>query len=76
MSAPIVARAFIAQPKLIVANEPTGALDTLAAGPVLDLLDVSATAGTAIVLDSHDRSLLEAFCRVVTMRDGETIGDQ
>lgn len=72
-----VARAFIAQPRLIVADEPTSALDTLAAGQVLDLLDVSAKAGTAIVLVSHDSALLEAFChRVVTMRDGEMIGDQ
>jgi len=66
-----VARASIARPRLLVADEPTSALDTLAAAQVLDLLDTAARDGTAILLVSHDRNLLNAFChRVVEMDQG------
>lgn len=66
-----VARASIARPRLIVADEPTSALDTLAAAQVLDLLDAAVGDGTAILLVSHDRSLLEGFChRVLDMDQG------
>jgi peptide/nickel transport system ATP-binding protein len=66
-----IARALLAEPSLIVADEPTSALDAIIAGEILRRLAEAAAAGTAIVLVSHDRRILNAMChRVLTMREG------
>lgn len=67
-----VARALIANPGLLLADEPTSALDTLAKRQVLDMLVAAADAGTAVLLVSHDRSMLAALCdRVLEFHDGK-----
>lgn len=66
-----IARALIAQPALLIADEPTSALDAPLAREVLSLLMEAARAGTAIVIVSHDRQLLNALCHcVLRMKDG------
>jgi len=66
-----IARALVAEPALIVADEPTSALDAVIANEILQRLAEAAAAGTAIILVSHDRRMLNAFChRVLTMREG------
>ncbi len=71
-----VARALLAKPALIVADEPTSALDASIAKTVLQLLARAARNGTAIVVVSHDASVLNALChRVLQMRDG-VLSDQ
>jgi peptide/nickel transport system ATP-binding protein len=66
-----IARALLAQPAVILADEPTSALDTLTAAKVLRLLVIASEQGTAIVIVSHDRLMLDALChRVITMREG------
>lgn len=60
-----IARALIAQPALLIADEPTSALDAPLAREVLGLLVAAARAGTAIVIVSHDRQLLNALCHRV-----------
>jgi peptide/nickel transport system ATP-binding protein len=66
-----IARALMAEPALIIADEPTSALDTLVAAKVLTLLTAASEQGIAIVIVSHDQTMLHSLChRVLTMRDG------
>jgi peptide/nickel transport system ATP-binding protein len=66
-----IARALTARPGLIIADEPTSALDASVAAAILRLLASTAQQGTAIVIVSHDRPLLDVLCdRVLTMQDG------
>jgi putative ABC transport system ATP-binding protein len=65
-----VARALVTQPKLIVADEPTGSLDQESGAVVFDLLVDVVAAGTTVVLITHDERLAERTDRVVAMLDG------
>jgi peptide/nickel transport system ATP-binding protein len=66
-----VLRALIAEPALLLADEPTSALDPSVAAGILMLLSQIASAGTSILIVSHDRGALSALCsRVHEMRDG------
>lgn len=65
-----IARALVTQPALIVADEPTGALDQSNGRRVFDLLVAQARRGTTVVLVTHDPALADAADRMVTMRDG------
>ena len=65
-----IARAIVARPPLVVADEPTGSLDSAASRIIFDLiLDIRA-AGTTVVFITHDRALAAMADRTVTMRDG------
>ena len=68
-----VARALITEPELIVADEPTGELDTETGAQVLSLFTDAADRNTAVVLASHDRDALAIADRVVRLRDGGRI---
>ena len=70
-----IARAIFAQPALLLADEPTGALDTTSGGSVLDLLNSLSHQGRTIVMVTHDRAIAHAAHRVLTMRDGELVDD-
>ncbi len=65
-----VARAVVHQPQLIVADEPTGSLDTAAGRSIFDLILGLRTTGTTIVFITHDPVLAAEADRVVTMVDG------
>jgi putative ABC transport system ATP-binding protein len=65
-----IARAFVTRPKLIVADEPTGALDQASGHVVFDLLVETAARGTTVVFITHDIALAGAADKVVTMIDG------
>ena len=66
-----ILRALVAQPRLLVADEPTAGLDVSVAAGVLHLLADSADRGIAILVASHDRSALQVLCdRVAELRDG------
>jgi len=66
-----IARVLTANPKIIVADEPTSALDVSVAQIVMKLLQKIAECGTAVIIVSHNESLLKLFChRVLQMRDG------
>ncbi|AGB33752.1 ABC transporter-related protein [Natrinema pellirubrum DSM 15624] len=67
-----IARALVTDPALLVADEPTGELDTDTGRTVLQAFKQVAE-NRAVVLASHDRETLEICDRVVTLRDGRTV---
>ncbi|MDW5322457.1 ABC transporter ATP-binding protein [Plantactinospora sp. KLBMP9567] len=66
-----LARAVVHRPDVLLADEPTGALDSAAAETVLDLLRRRHQEGQSIVLVTHDHRVAAAADRVVTMLDGQ-----
>ena len=69
-----LARAFAASPKLLLADEPTGNLDTATGRRVIDLLlELSAMHGTTLLLITHDRDLARQCHRIVHMADGRIV---
>lgn len=70
-----VGRALIHQPALLLADEPTGALDTIAADTVMDaLMETVTEQGTTLVVVTHDNRVAAHLDRLVGMRDGEMVG--
>jgi putative ABC transport system ATP-binding protein len=65
-----IARALVKKPRLLLADEPTGQLDTETAREVVELIRAAAMRGTTVVMASHDASLAAAADRVVTIEDG------
>jgi putative ABC transport system ATP-binding protein len=69
-----IARALARDPAVLVADEPTGNLDSVSAGRVLDLLDGLHVQGTTILLVTHDPQLAALAERIIAVRDGRVIG--
>lgn len=65
-----LARALVHSPRVLLADEPTGELDTATGGYVLDLLRRTARDGAAVVLATHDPAALEVVDTAYFMRDG------
>ena len=71
-----IARALINRPALILADEPTGALDTNSGAQVMELLDELNARGQTIILVTHDAKLASGHGRrVITLRDGRVADD-
>ncbi|MFF5075630.1 ABC transporter ATP-binding protein [Actinoplanes sp. NPDC000266] len=70
-----IARALANGPSLVLADEPTGALDTTTGRTVLDLLRRLNEEGTTIVLITHDRDIAASLPRQVEIRDGRIVSD-
>ena len=70
-----IARAIISKPALLLADEPTGALDSVAGRGVLELLNGIHRQGCTIIMVTHDPGVAAQAQRVLTMRDGELVGD-
>jgi putative ABC transport system ATP-binding protein len=67
----VVARAIVHQPKIILADEPTGALDTANAAGVIDLLlAMQREIGATLIMVTHDRDAARRLDRQVRLRDG------
>ena len=69
-----IARALINRPRLVVADEPTGALDTAAGEGVIDALAEVAAGGTALLVVTHDPAIAARASRIITMCDGRITG--
>jgi putative ABC transport system ATP-binding protein len=65
-----VARALVTEPDLILADEPTGNLDSVSAADVLRLVSELHDAGSTLLLITHDVEVASAANRVVGIRDG------
>ncbi|WP_143268211.1 MacB family efflux pump subunit [Azospirillum agricola] len=70
-----IARALMNGAPVILADEPTGALDSASGAEVVALLRELAAEGRTIILITHDRKVAEAADRVVEMRDGRIVAD-
>jgi putative ABC transport system ATP-binding protein len=72
-----LARAFMGKPPLLMADEPTGNLDSTNGAHVLELLlSLNRQEGTTLVLVTHDRALAGHADRVVTLKDGLVVSDE
>jgi putative ABC transport system ATP-binding protein len=71
-----IARALVNRPSLVLADEPTGALDTATGQAVLALLRRLNEEGTTIVLITHDRDIAAALPRRIEIRDGRVVRDE
>jgi len=70
-----IARAVVHRPSLLLADEPTGNLDTKAGEGIVSLLGELHAEGTTIVVITHDVELAERLPRRVTIRDGHLVRD-
>jgi len=70
-----VARAIVTEPVLLLADEPTGALDSHSTAEVLDLFDELSAAGRTIVVITHEDEVAHRAKRILRMRDGRVIAD-
>ncbi|MEW2357630.1 ABC transporter ATP-binding protein [Spirillospora sp. NPDC029432] len=68
-----IARAVAGSPALLLADEPTGALDSASGAGVLDLLRELADHGTTVIVITHDRDIAATLPRRVRMRDGRIV---
>jgi putative ABC transport system ATP-binding protein len=71
-----IARALVHEPALVLADEPTGALDTANGHAVLELLTRLNKEGTTIALITHDRDIAARLPRQVEIQDGRIVADR
>ena len=71
-----IARALVTEPSLILADEPTGALDSNTGKQVMDLFESLNKEGKTIVLITHDLDVAKRAKRRITLRDGKVINDE
>jgi putative ABC transport system ATP-binding protein len=70
-----IARAVAGEPPLLLADEPTGALDSVSGAGVMELLRELHASGTTVVIITHDRDIAASLPRQVRMRDGLVVED-
>jgi putative ABC transport system ATP-binding protein len=70
-----IARALVGEPVLLLADEPTGALDTRSSHEILDLFDALHARGRTIVMITHEPEVAARAQRVVRMQDGRIVDD-
>ena len=70
-----IARALAGEPKLLLADEPTGALDTKTGVEIMKLFHELNTEGVTLVMVTHDNDLARQVKRVVQIRDGQVLQD-
>lgn len=71
-----ICRALMNQPKIILGDEPTGALNSKATADIMELLGSINESGTTILLVTHDVKVAAKSERVLLMEDGEIVGEQ
>lgn len=70
-----IARALVTNPDIVLADEPTGALDTTTGAEILALMEDLNREGTTIIVVTHDAAVARRTRRVLAMRDGRIVSD-
>jgi putative ABC transport system ATP-binding protein len=72
-----LARAFMSKPPVLMADEPTGNLDSVNGKLVLELLlSLNQREGTTLILVTHDQTLAARADRIISLQDGKVVADQ
>ena len=71
-----IARALVTDPQIILADEPTGALDSKTGKEVLKMLTELNDEGNTIIIITHDREIAAYSKRIITVRDGRILSDE
>jgi len=71
-----VARALVNEPSILLADEPTGNLDSTTSGEIMELFDQLNRSGNTVILVSHEDDIAAHAHRTVTLRDGKIISDE
>jgi putative ABC transport system ATP-binding protein len=71
-----IARALVVRPSVVLADEPTGNLDSASAGEVLAILDRVNREGATIVMVTHSREVAERASRIIRVADGLLVADE
>ncbi|GEO78927.1 ABC transporter ATP-binding protein [Companilactobacillus mindensis DSM 14500] len=71
-----IARAIVNRPKLIIADEPTGALDSKTSKEIMNIFTKLNKAGTTIIMVTHDSEVADYAMRTVYIRDGQLYNDE
>jgi putative ABC transport system ATP-binding protein len=71
-----IARAIVTEPLMVLADEPTGALDSTNAAHVLEIFHNLQSSDRAVVMVTHDLGVAATTARRVSMRDGRIVGDE
>jgi putative ABC transport system ATP-binding protein len=70
-----IARALVGDPQVVLADEPTGNLDSAATADLIDLLQQLNRQGTTLVVVTHDHAVAAAMARQIQLRDGQVVAD-
>ena len=71
-----IARAMVGEPKVLLADEPTGALDSKTSKEVLDLIQKINKAGKTILVVTHEEDIAQMCSRIVRLKDGVIVEDK
>ena len=70
-----IARATVSEPSILLADEPTGALDSVSGRAVIDILKEINRAGRTVVMVTHDQGIAQEASRKLCMKDGQLVSD-
>jgi putative ABC transport system ATP-binding protein len=71
-----IARAMVNRPEILLADEPTGALDTDTGRRIMEIFNELNDEGTTVVLVTHEREIAEYAGRIISIRDGRILDDR